>query len=41
MQKSALLAAIQQEIQRHDYSHSVENLPHTEDRTISQPQKSV
>ena len=25
MQKSALLAAIQQEIQRHDFSHFVEN----------------
>jgi hypothetical protein len=27
MQKSALLAAIQQEIQRHDFSHFVENPP--------------
>jgi hypothetical protein len=27
MQKSALLAAIQQEIQSHDFSHFVKNLP--------------
>ena len=27
MQKSALLAAIQQEIQRHDFGHFVENPP--------------
>jgi hypothetical protein len=27
MQKSALLAAIQREIQRHDFSHFVENPP--------------
>jgi hypothetical protein len=27
MQKSALLAAVQQEIQRHDFSHFVENSP--------------
>jgi hypothetical protein len=27
MQKSALLAAIRQEIQRHDFSHFVENPP--------------
>ena len=27
MRKSALLAAIQQEIQRHDFSHFVENPP--------------
>jgi hypothetical protein len=37
MQKSALLAAVQQEIQRHDFRHFVENPPSVAEKVLGRP----